>query len=147
MHLEIRLHFFLLIVKFQYQSVPKVHPQPIDSHNGALTLAEVWFFGPRRIFKLFVLQAGVFVATQCTMWIRFLPGVSRWGWGRDVPPMFENFVFLLDGLWIVMKIFRDILQSFQKFYRMSKKFSKKLSKVLKKALKNSWKFRKNSNNS
>jgi len=67
MHLETRLHFFLLIVKFQYQSVPKVHPQPIDSHKGALTLAEVCLFRPRKIFKLFILQAGVFVATQCTM--------------------------------------------------------------------------------
>jgi hypothetical protein len=62
MDLETRLHFFLLIVKFQYQSVPKVHPQPIDSHNGALTLAEVCLFSPRRIFKLFVLKTGVFVA-------------------------------------------------------------------------------------
>jgi hypothetical protein len=63
-----------------------------------------------------------------------LTGVSQWGVvGAVTPPQcLKVLFFLLDGLWTVLKILRNILQDFQKFliilYNVEKNF-KKTSKI------------------
>ncbi len=62
--------------------------------------------------------------------------------GATPPECLKILFFLLDGLSIVLKNFRDILQSFEKFYRMSKNFLENFQIFLKKLLKTHENFEK-----